>query len=159
MVRIRRIGGTIASSHEGFIMPSMYQHNNSNWTYLNRVEFTTSGSWTVPAGVTRCKALMVGGGGFSGHANGGQAGMVKEIEITVTPAASMPYVIGAAGTFSSDGGNTTFGGAIAWGGKSTNSSLDVQETVFTKNGIGFGSYGRGNSAAFAAQPGYLEILY
>lgn len=144
-------------------MPTLIQNVNKNaqGTYLKRVEFTTSGNWTVPVGVTRCKALLVGGGGFSSHANGGQSGMVKEIEIAVTPGASMPYVIGAAGTAAPiDGGITTFGGAVAAGGKSANSPVDSQEAVFPKNGNGFGTYGRGSSAlAAAAQPGYIEILY
>lgn len=64
--------------------------------------FTASGTWTVPAGVDEVDVYVVGGGAggagakiYGGGGGGGYCKLYKDI--TVTPAASIPIVIGAGG--------------------------------------------------------------
>ncbi len=86
---------------------------------------TSSGNWTVPAGVTVLKDVWIIAGGGSGsvdHGAGGGAGGVKHLtNYAVTPAASIAAVIGAGGVWPGsglgvNGGNSSFDGKIAIGG-------------------------------------------
>lgn len=97
---------------------------------------TGSSSWSVPAGVTRIRAIIVGGGGGgAGGSNGsnttpavysygaaggtpgepGRGAFIFEINLTVTPESSISFSCGAGGnggtanTDGSAGGSTTFG--------------------------------------------------
>jgi hypothetical protein len=85
--------------------------------FSNLVVFQTSGSWTVPSGVTKCKVTVIGGGGGSGNstgnAGGGAGGCAIKI-CTVTPGAAITVTIGAGGTFGSADG-TTAGGTSSFG--------------------------------------------
>lgn len=103
-------------------------------------EFTSSGTWTAPTGVTAVEVFAVGGGGGGGGiiapgdnstaiaaGGGGGGGCIKKI-IPVTPGTSYTITIGAggaAGTATSttslsaagNGGSTTFGSLVtAYGG-------------------------------------------
>lgn len=75
--------------------------------------FTSSGSWTVPAGVTRIRATVVGGGGGGAatldntNFSAGGPGGVAIGDLTVTPGASLTVTVGAGGA----GSNTTNGTA------------------------------------------------
>lgn len=78
------------------------------------VSYTSSGSWTVPAGVTRIKieAVAGGGSGASGTADGrggggGGAGQYVNAIIAVTPGQSITFVIGSGGAAVSQTNNTT----------------------------------------------------
>jgi hypothetical protein len=148
-----------------------------NKTYADSLRFiptfvllTTTGSFTVPAGVTKLKVTVIGagGGGASGVANsgsGGGAGGGAAIGVlTVTPNQVIAYTIGAAGTGGVGGGNggnggtTTFstisatggtGGTIYPGG--TNPSV-----VGVSGGVGSGGDinlrgGRGGAANYITQ--------
>jgi hypothetical protein len=148
-----------------------------NKTYADSLRFipimvllTTTGSFTVPVGVTKLKVTVIGGGGggASGVANsgsGGGAGGGAAIGVlTVTPNQVIAYTIGAAGIGGVGGGNggnggtTTFstisatggtGGTIYPGG--TNPSV-----VGVSGGVGSGGDinlrgGRGGAANFITQ--------
>jgi hypothetical protein len=120
-----------------------------NKTYADSLRFiptlallTTTGSFTVPAGITKIKVTAIGGGGGGAggvlnSASGGGAGGGASIGVlSVTPGQVISYTIGAGGTAGAlgaaggTGGTTTFstisatggtGGAIYPGG--TNPSL------------------------------------
>ena len=91
---------------------------------------TTSGTWTVPAGVTLLKDVWIiaggGGGGssYSASGAGGGAGGVRHISnYSVTPGASLAAVIGAGGAggtsspeYGVNGGYSSFLGYTATGG-------------------------------------------
>jgi hypothetical protein len=95
--------------------------------------FASSGSWTCPAGVTRAKITVFGGGGggtFSGCDGKGGLGGVGWNYFTVTPGTTYTVTIGAGGAgvttgTSNAGGTTSFGALIsATGGGSTNGGAD-----------------------------------
>jgi hypothetical protein len=96
-------------------------------------EFTsvTSGSFSVPSGITTVDVLVVAGGGAGGGAyhgaGGGAGGLIYRPAFPVTPGGSVPYNVGGGGASSNDGSlpspslgdngqNSTFGGLTALGG-------------------------------------------
>ena len=108
--------------------------------------FSTVGtaSWTVPAGVTSVKVLVVAGGGGGGGGAydypgilgwttyggaGGGGGVIYNASYSVTPGASIPITVGAGGggayniiglsaRLAANGGNSVFGSLTAVGGGS-----------------------------------------
>jgi len=100
--------------------------------------FTANGNFTVPSWVTKLKRIVLQGGGAGGGSGGsdttysggggGSAGQRLEIlNVTVTPSAVLPVVVGAkgiggtgvasgAGNAGNDGGDSTFAGFTAFGG-------------------------------------------
>ncbi len=93
---------------------------------------TDTNSWTVPAGVTSVTVEMWGGGGGSGakvysgqagRGGGGGGGGYTRQTLTVSPAASIAYSVGAVGLGGATngvnggrGGDTTFVGVTTAGG-------------------------------------------
>jgi hypothetical protein len=69
-------------------------------------KFTTTNTWTVPAGVTQVEVLVVGGGGGAGGGEaytgagggGGAGGVVYSSMYSVTPNGNCSIVVGAGGT-------------------------------------------------------------
>lgn len=98
---------------------------------------TGSGTFTVPADVTRLYVTAVGGGGGGGGGynpsgtspstaagGGGGAGAIAyRVPVYVSPGLELGYAVGAGGvggtatTYSTDGGNTVFGDLTVGGGK------------------------------------------
>ncbi len=89
--------------------------------FASAVAFTSSGSFTVPVGVTRLKVRVVGGGGAGGtHATqpgggGGAGGEATEWLSGVVPGTIIPVTVGAGGQPSSGAGNGGTGGASSFG--------------------------------------------
>ncbi|WP_153513874.1 hypothetical protein [Agrobacterium sp. ICMP 6402] len=84
-----------------------------------------SGTYTVPAGVTRILVEIWGGGGGGGGASnmaneycgtGGAGGGYTRKIIDVTPGQTLAYTVGAAGTGGATGGSGTSGGTTSFGG-------------------------------------------
>ena len=92
--------------------------------------FTTSGTFTVPTGVTSVYVTMCGGGGGGGGgdgaswagAGGGGGGSYVNKQLTVTPGTGYTITIGAGGSGGainangSAGGSTSFGALLTAGG-------------------------------------------
>lgn len=92
---------------------------------LTRADFTSSGSWTCPAGVTGVIALGQGGGGGGGVGNigntsyqtggfGGKATFLTPAFVETVPGTTYSITIGAGGLSASNGGTTSFGALRDW---------------------------------------------
>ena len=131
---------------------------------VSRQIFTSSGTWTRPAGVTKIKVMGVGGGGSGGESNwdqeffggGGGSGGYFDKFMDVSSISSVAVTIGAGAAgqagFGQDGGNTTFGsyctGEGGSGGKATyNSSSGGEGGAATGGDINIRGGGGGAGAA------------
>lgn len=115
----------------------VYVYTGSAWTSISSVtkvaRFTSSGTWTVPAGVTYAIAHMIGGGGSTGTASWATGGTTS--------------VAFASGTVSADGG-----GGFRY---------RYAETPYTTNGTAnsgqggtnFATNGAGDESQYKAQDG------
>jgi hypothetical protein len=97
---------------------------------VNAPQITTftsgSGSFSVPAGITSLRVMVIGGGGSGGAqvgGAGGAGGVIETASFPVTPGGTVPYSIGSGGAPKPQGDqhgdvgqNTTFGSLTALGG-------------------------------------------
>ena len=92
---------------------------------LNVQVFNSSGTFSVPDGITRVDVLVVGGGGGgsgSVSGGGGAGGLVWQEGHSVTPGTDIDVVVGAGGAGGatqspgSNGANSSFGSIVAAGG-------------------------------------------
>ncbi|OYV27509.1 MAG: hypothetical protein B7W98_01630, partial [Parcubacteria group bacterium 20-58-5] len=89
--------------------------------------FTSSGSWTPPAGITTALVTVVagGGGGGGGSASygcgsgGGSGAAVYRQSVSVTPGTPETVTVGAAGTKGAAGAAGTAGGSSSFGALAT----------------------------------------
>ena len=61
------------------------------------LSFTTSGTFSVPVGVTTVDVLVVAGGGASGGGGGGAGGLIFRPAFTVTPGGTVSVTVGEGG--------------------------------------------------------------
>lgn len=87
----------------------------------NTTSFTSSGTFTVPENVTKIKVTVVGGGGGgagSDNKNYGGSGGFASGYIDVTPGQVITATVGTGGASTgADGGDSSFEGLVATGGK------------------------------------------
>ncbi|WP_211299952.1 YDG domain-containing protein, partial [Cecembia rubra] len=127
-------------------------------TQTKKVTLTTSGSWTVPAGVTSITVEAWGAGGAGGAGTisgvniraggGGGGGAYTKSTLTVTPSSSITYTIGN-GEVGSTSRSTNFSTVTANGGSNgstgNNGAGGAGGTGGTRNG-GAGAAGVNNTA-------------
>ena len=130
--------------------------------FSNLQIFTSSGSWTVPAGITKAKVTVIGGGGggggvngdgFVGGGGGGGGGSIRLVT-GLTPGNSVTVTVGAGGTAANDtaggaGGTSSFGAFCsatggAGGGRRLNGASDSGSNVVPSCATG-ASAGSGSS--------------
>jgi len=127
--------------------------------------FTTVGSntFTVPAGVTKISAVLIGGGGAGGGSGGGSGGnggggggLIYVNDFPVTPGQTLAVIVGAGGIAVSggtggNGGNSSITGiATAFGG--TGGTTDYLQSV------GAGGAGTGGSGGATGGSGGQATL-
>jgi hypothetical protein len=128
---------------------------------LQEQQFTASGTWTAPAGVTKVWVRMIGGGGGGARtesyyfAGTGVTGGIVDQMVSVSPGTTYSAVIGAGGATQTGpaegnlGNDTTFLGLTAYGG---------QGGPWWGSGVGstrvnFGSGVNGRATNSPSQPG------
>lgn len=140
------------------------------------VTFTSSGTFTVPTGVTSVDYLVVGGGGAgggytsggtAGGGGGGGAGGMRTGALSVTPGASLTVTVGAGGVSTVSevircgnlGENSVFGSITSTGGGggagrncgTGGSGGSGGGGYFDTNNGGTGTSGQGNNGGNGAQ--------
>jgi len=123
-----------------------------------RQSFTSSGTFSVPTGITAVDALVVGGGGGSGRrgGGGGAGGLIFRPGFPVTPGGTVTVTVGCGGSPAStqtgpgmrggSGQDSAFGtltakGGGGSGGAQTGGSLDPAEQPNLRAGLPGGSGG------------------
>jgi hypothetical protein len=115
--------------------------------------FTSTDTWTAPAGVTSVELLLVGGGGAGGGVNqgagGGGGGLVYNTAVTVSPGVTYTFTIGAGGA---SPGRTAAG--TLGGNSSMTATSGFSNIIAIGGGTGMGEPNGGSPAsAWNAQPG------
>ena len=108
---------------------------------------STGCTWTVPAGVTSVRVLVVGGGGGGGGfhtaGGGGAGGLIESVGLTVTPNAALSVVVGKGGAPGS-----------ATGSQYTNPGGNGADSVFDSlTAVGGGGGGGGGANSQIGNPG------
>lgn len=126
-----------------------WQNPPSSSGYSNFVTFTSSGSWTVPSGVSKCAVWVIGGGGGGrgGNANkqpsataviGGRgghgAGLSHEYLYSVTPGASVTVTVGAGGTGGAGGAGASGSASGSSGSNGSSSSFGWLTSNYGQSG-------------------------
>jgi len=131
--------------------------------------FTSSGTWTRPAGVVSVVVYVVGGGGGGGGANTSSAGEASAgsggggggaaIEFIAAPGSSETITIGAAGSVTAgaaggDGGTSSFGAFCSATGGTGGTIVAANTTFNGADGVagGVGSGGDVNIGGQASVP-------
>lgn len=125
----------------------------------NIQSFTTSGTFTVPAGVTQVEVTTIGGGGAGGSGNstlpgggGGSGGVGVAIITGLTPGASIPIVVGSGGAPASAGNTGGNGGTSSFG---SGPSIEATGGYGGEGGLsGSGGGVPGGAAGFSGSAGY-----
>lgn len=128
------VGGTTITFNDGTTQTTAA----SAVTLVDTTLFTSSSTWTCPAGVTKIRLSVVGGGGGAGRnygRSGGFGGYADGV-ISVTPGTTYTVTVGAGGAGSTAGGSA---GGESWFG--VNSSSKLMSAT--------GGAGGPNSAAYA----------
>ena len=126
--------------------------------------FTSSGNFTVPAGVTELTVLGVGGGAGGSTSSGGGAGVVPSyITTTVTPGAVIAVGIaggGAGGGVGAAGGDSTFGSVATFRGAPNSTGKGTQFLTNWQNETSVDQKGfiyAGHSCTSGGRPGSTTV--
>ena len=132
--------------------------NNSNGCFINWQLFTANGTFTVPAGITKIKVFVYGGGagggdGSSSGGMGGGAGGYAEGVYTVVPLNSYTVTVGNGGGAGSNGSSSSFGVLISASG----GLAGIFESSCGVSGIGSNGYlntslGNGGTGGSSVNP-------
>ena len=108
---------TVAPSTSGNVLTSDGTTWSSARSLIPTIQaFTSSGTFTIPASVTKVKVTVVGGGGggrsatnSTGQGGGGAGGAAIEVITGLTPGGTVTVTVGAGGAADTTGGTASFG--------------------------------------------------
>lgn len=159
------------SSQAGSLAKNLLKANPAQALVEIITNFSATGSWVAPTGVTSVTYLVVGGGGGGGAniCGGGGGGGVLSGTIAVTPGTTYPITVGAGGTglgnwvtgTGTNGGNSAFNGITALGGGGGGGFQPIAGANGASgggggsNGLGAGGGGTG-SQGFSGGTGYAS---
>lgn len=122
--------------------------------------FTSSGTWTAPAGVTRAQVLVIGGGGGGGGANtgipidGGAGGFggVAVGNVAVTPGTAYTVTVGVGGAAGGNNANGNAGTASSFGVlmSATGGAAGLTSGASGASGTGTGGTTRNGNVGFGS---------
>ena len=132
-------------------------------SFSNMAVFSSSGTFTVPSGITKVKATVIGGGGGAASnsgAGGGGGGGGTGIDIIsgLVPGASIVVTVGAGGAaYASGNGSAVGGGSSSFGAyvSATGGGGAVTSSAFTSYSAapGIGGIGSGSLLNIAGDAG------
>jgi len=149
----------VAPSTSGNVLTS----NGTTWSSARTVvptiqAFTSTGTFTIPASVTKVKVTVVGGGGGgrsttgnTGAGGGGAGGAAIEVISGLTPGGTVTVTVGAGGAANTDGGTSSFGAYLSATGGSA--APNVSSNYWAGGAGGTGSGGDINFTGGAGQGG------
>jgi prepilin-type N-terminal cleavage/methylation domain-containing protein len=110
---------------------------------------TGTTTWQTPVGVSRVEYLVIGGGGSGGGAAAGGGGFLTATGYTVVPGNNLSVIVGAGGSYTVNGGNSSFSSILAYGGgaggNSNNNGSNGGSGGGSGGGLGYFSAGNGTS--------------
>jgi hypothetical protein len=127
---------------------STTQNSAATASALGKQVFTSSGTFSVPTGVSSAKILVQGGGGNNGTNNPGPGGpgygapgAGREVVSSVTPGGSVGLTVGGAGGASriNSGATAIYGNGGGSGGSSGYYNRGANGNPGTSGGGGWGS--------------------
>jgi hypothetical protein len=150
--------------------------SSSGGGFSNIQVFTSSGTFTVPAGITKVKVTVVGGGGGGGAGQadptggGGGGGTAIEIISGLTPGGTVTVTVGAAGASGGifntglpggTGGTSSFGAFCSATGGSGSAGGNSGGYLGGAGGLGSGGdlNIRGGTGSFALSYGNCGVFY
>jgi len=148
---------------------------DTGWLHnFNQVEFTASGTWTVPSGVTKIQVVAIAGGGggagsvSNGTGMGGYAGSAEIKILSVSSGETLTITVGAGGSGGAQGsvggagGNTLISGSVSGSLLSLDGgpggSLIGASVVITSKGQA-SMFGRGAPVTASPGPGAAGVSY
>lgn len=136
--------GQVLTSNGAGALPTFQNAAAGGGGFSNMQVFESSGTFTVPAGITKVKVTVVGGGGGGSSVatqvdtGGGGGGAAIEIISGLTPGGTVSVTVGGGGAVNTSGGTSSFGAfCSATGGKHGNNPLATDTTV-GQGGLGSG---------------------
>lgn len=138
-------------------MPVFIQGQVAVPMFGNRIGYSFSASWTVPAGIYFAKIKVIGGaGGNNATPTDANNGAENVGIVAVTPGQVVPVIVGAAGVGATAGGASSAGGVSAVGGTWV-ASTHLNRSRAPDNLLAMG-YGQA-VASSNGTGGYVEISY
>jgi hypothetical protein len=109
--------------------------------------FTSTTTWTVPAGIKKVRVIAVGGGSSGINSQGGVAGAYVEGVVSVVGSSSVVVTVGTGSAYNAGtpttyqlGGNSQFGWVVAAGGQvgavSSGSIIQTSTSYGNADGVG-----------------------
>ena len=152
--------GTVPTARlgSGTANTTTFLRGDNTWSPVSSISsieaFTSNGTWTIPAGVTRAKVTVIGGGGGGGSATeasgGGGGGCSIKVLTGLTPGLTISVTVGAGAAANGTGvassvqsGTQTITTVSATGGSPGNSNIRG----------GQGGIGSGGDLDFAGDAG------